>query len=178
MRNSDDTYAYHPAHNQERPNYNIKITPSRSNRRGLEQFIADPVWVKLSQDGVFRQKLLPSNVYYPYLRYTAQYYRKKCSVPIETQLWTVPALPVTATYVYTISPDDQEGVVLPLYVWQITSINPSVDFFSSWNNLRWLADPPIEGTQLEITYSPAATLESLLEYNLNKQYNPLRERPS
>jgi hypothetical protein len=145
------------------PQYWMKIHAPSSNRRGFKQNLPDVLKLKIPPDGLVRLKLVPSNRYLPIGRYTVEYYRVGCSIPINVERWIVPA-PMqyrNFQFIYLGDPPD-----LPFDVWQITNVTPGDGWVINYNSLIWNSgvNPPLHGTKYDLEYWPAYTLDQLIEY--------------
>ena len=145
--------------------YRLRITAPRSNRRGDSQYIADSIIVPVPADGLVRFKLLPSDRYLPIGRYIVEYFRSGCSTPLDTQEWMVPSVPRLNTYSFVLGENDP---VLPLKIWRILSVTPGDNWVAEHNALTWRFERPLAGTMVKLDYAPAATLDTLLDYKINK----------
>lgn len=157
----------HGSPNRKRPEYTIRITPPRSAKRGITQFIKDSIVLSVPEDGIVRYKLAPTNIYFPQGRYFVEYFRRGSQIPLDEQHWIVPAVPKQLTYTFVV--DDNPGVTqrLPLYIWKINSVSPGDGFISDWNQLSWPFEAkPAAGTELTLEYVPAVTLDQLVEYKV------------
>lgn len=164
---ADDNAVYHASPGKSKPNYFIRISPPRSAKRGISQFIKDSVVLPIPDDGILRYKLAPTNIYFPQGRYFVEYFRRGSQIPLQEQHWIVPAVPKQLTYTFVV--DDNPGVTqrLPLYIWHINSVNPGDGFVSDWNQLSWPFEAvPSPGTEVTIEYVPAVTLDQLVEYKV------------
>jgi hypothetical protein len=155
---------------EELTRYRLRISPPRTNRKGEDQYIADSKVIEVPADGIIRLKLLPSDRYLPKGRYQVEYYREHCSTPVDIQQWVVPSLPPVNTYSFIMTQFDP---VLPLRVWQVLSVSPGDNWVAEYNNLSWRVVRPPEETEITITYTPAATLDQLINYNLTDELNQI-----
>lgn len=153
--------------------YRLRISPPRSNRKGEEQYIADSIIVNVPDDGIIRLKLLPSDRYLPIGEYVVEYYRSGCSTPIDVQKWVVPSLARVNYYSFVLGEYDP---ILPIRIWRVLSVTPGSNWVSEYNNLSWRSVRPAEGEIINIEYTPAATLDQLLQFNLNDLSNQTRIR--
>lgn len=164
FRDEENQDVYHPTKSN-KPRYYLRISPPRSSRRGVKQYIADSIIVPLGVDKTFRYKLAPSNLYYPNGRYIVEYYRHGCQIPVDKQEWLVPAIPSQALVNFRYDTEEDQ-IVLPLFVWRIRSVSPAFNYVSDYNLMTFnSAERPPKGTQLTIEYDPAITLDYILEYS-------------
>lgn len=164
MFDSLDNPVHHSKPGNKKPKYTLRVSPPRSVRRGVKQYIADSVVYPVPEDGVVRFKLAPSNLYFPKGRYIVEFFRAGSKIPIDTQRWLVPAIPKQLHYTFTYDETDPNPV-LPLYVWQINTVSPASEFVANYNALVWTVENrPSFGTTITATYTPAVTLDQLMEY--------------
>ena len=149
-----------------KPNYTMRISPPRSSKRGGKHFLPDSFIVPIGTDGIFRLKLPPSNFYYPFGRYIVEYFRRGSSIPIDVQQWLVPAMPKYMEYSFYFNGSDPQ-IYLPYYVWNVSSIDPAIEFTASYNQISFIAtNLPPNGSGFTAVYEPAATLDQLMEYSV------------
>lgn len=167
MLSADDEPVYTNTYKGSKPQYFIKISYPRSNRKGNNQHIADSVVLPIPDDGIFRYKLAPSGTYYPQSRYIVQYFKHRNKIPLDTQEWLVPALPKTTKYIFNYQEDLQE-YALPLNFWRLVNLSPAAEYMVSYNYLTLLTYADYQpGQPITMTYEPAVTLDQLLEYNVD-----------
>jgi hypothetical protein len=166
MLDASEQPVYHRQRTRNKPKYTLRISPPRSVKRGVTQYISDSLWYPIPEDGIVRFKLPPSNLYFPRGRYIVEFYRAHCQIPIDIQRWLVPAIPKQLSYTFTYD-EYEPSPILPLYIWNINSVSPASEFVSSYNALMWLSEnKPSFGTTITATYTPAVTLDQLHEYKL------------
>lgn len=165
----------HSKKGQYKSKYFMRISPPRSSQRGVQQHMSDSVVVKLSEDGVFRYQLVPSDLYYPKGRYIVEYFRQGSQIPIDTQKWLVPAIPKILNYSFVVEEAGLQYSNLPIFVWRVDNVSPANNFVSEWNRINWFS-PPEKGTTVSINYQPAVTLDRLLEYKLQNLDDVTRVR--
>jgi hypothetical protein len=169
MLNEEDEGLQH----EEGVKYRLRISAPRSNRRGEDQYIADSITVDVPPDGVVRLKLLPSDRYLPKGRYIVEYFRDGCRTPVDVQDWVVPSLSPSNSYNFVLSDQDP---ILPLNIWRVLTVSPGDDWTSEYNHLTWRTTRPEPGTGISLTYTPAATLDQLLNFRLDNLGNIDRVR--
>jgi hypothetical protein len=177
MLDIEDNPVFHHSSGRKKPKYTMRISPPRSVRRGVKQYLCDSIVFPIPEDGVVRFKLPPSMLYLPRGRYIVEFFRSGSQIPFDTQRWLVPAIPKRQSYTFTYDESDPDPT-LPLYVWSIDSVSPAAEFVANYNTLIWLAETrPAFGTSITATYTPAVTLDQLIEYKSSEFEGVTRVRP-
>lgn len=159
-----------------KPNYTMRITPPRTAAKGINQYITDSVVIPIMPDGTFRYKLKPSKLYLPNGRYRVEFFRRGNRIPLDIQEWSIPAMPKNAVFAFTVNTDAGQ-VQLPMNIWNITAIDPVVQYSYQYNNLSFLnTEVNYMNMSFKVNYEPALTLDRILDYNTSNlnTYNSLR----
>jgi len=167
MLNANGDAVYGTVKKAIKPQYFLKISPPRITRKGTDQHMSDPIIVPIDSDGMFRYQLAPSNSYYPFGRYVVEYYKRRNSIPFDIQEWTVPALPKTQAYTFNYD-EAIEDYQMPLNLWSAISLSPAAEYVVNYNILRFVGTTDFRSRDaLRLVYQPAATLDQLLQYDIN-----------
>lgn len=170
MTDEQDTQLFARAPHEYKPRYFLRISLPRSSRVGISQHIADSIVVPIAADGVFRYKFAPSTSYYPFGRYIVEYYKRRNSIPLDIQEWTVPPISKNMKYVVNYQ-EDIEEYTLPVNVWDVLTVSPAAEYVSLYNRLRFIGSIDfVNNTPVTITYQPAATLNQLIQYDASHQH--------
>jgi hypothetical protein len=148
----------------QKPKYYLAITVPRIAKRGTLQFIPDKLHLPVPEDGYLRFQLPPSTINMPFSRYHVDICRVGTHIPLDRQEWLVPPILKEKTYYFSVQ--NADDVLLPLYVWQVNALSPIQQFASTNNRISWVKDfLPTVGSQITVKYSPAVTLDIILEYS-------------
>jgi hypothetical protein len=145
--------------------YYLRIKNPTTRLPGMEQVLPATSIVHIPSNGIVKMQLVPSEVFIPSSYYTVEICQgRNVHVPIETMTWTVPIVPsVTKT---TLIHDDNAGMDCILTqgaVFEILAIGHSGTWQLIDNQyIKWIDNPPDNGTQYEVIYRAAATLADLI----------------